>query len=97
MTHSVEAQTPPILARISFSMVLLKIRTLLDLAPMLGNALSEDQFKTIAENLAVKVAQNLSPERRKRQCPRAVRQRMKHWPKIVERNESEMRIKINLN
>jgi hypothetical protein len=88
--------TPPPLWQISFTLVVRSVRTLLDLAPLVGEQLSIKQFKEMADTFARKAAQELSAKRRDRSCPRSVRQRLKHWPKLTRRTDAKTNIRITL-
>jgi hypothetical protein len=82
-----DADTPPL--RISFARVL-RITTAIWVAIDLGRGiLSEDQIAEIVDRGRAQLRQSLTPPRRSRSCPRAVRQPVTGWPRLMKNRSIE--------
>lgn len=82
--------------RVRFDVVLENMRALWPLQRQVGIHLSQEQFEAIARSLSVEASLYYTPQKRRRSCPRKVRQNQKHWPKIRERTESNQPVRITL-
>lgn len=96
LSQSDPSEAPVEMRRISFANVREDMKTLCALQTQVGKVITEVQFKLIAENLAKDNAAYSSPKRRRRSCPRKVRQNVRHWPKVRERTESSDLIEVRL-
>lgn len=82
--------------RVRFDVVQENIRVLWPLQRQVGVHLSQAQFEAIVQSLSEEASLYYTPEKRKRSCPRKVRQNQKHWPKIRERTESNQPVRITV-
>lgn len=82
---------------ISFALVQEDMRMLWTLQTQVGKVITIDQYQAIADNLSKDTAAYRSPKRRRRTCPRKVRQNVKHWPRVRQRTESNDPIEVSLS
>lgn len=69
--------------RVSFGRTLAGLRPLWDVLSVGGDLLSAEQRRVLTERVIERIARRLLPaKRRKRTCPRAVRQPVKSWPRM---------------
>lgn len=69
---------------VSYQKTLDACRNLCWLATILGVNLTKLQMKAIVHHIENDLAKQLSPPRRKRSCPRAVRQPINKWPRLMK-------------
>ncbi|MBC2601981.1 hypothetical protein [Puniceicoccus vermicola] len=82
--------------RVGFDVVQENMCVLWPLQSQVGIHLSQAQFEASAQSLSHHASLYNTPQKRKRSCPRKVRQNQKHWPKIRERTESKQPVKITI-
>jgi hypothetical protein len=97
LSQSNPSNDPIEIRRISFATVREDMKMLCTLQTQIGTVITVAQFKAIAENIAKDNAAYCSPKRRRRSCPRKVRQNVRHWPKVRERTESRDPIEIRVS
>ena len=96
LSQSDPREEPVKMRRISFAGVREDMRMLCALQTQVGVVITVAQFEAIAENLAQENATYCSPKRRRRTCPRKIRQNVRHWPRIRKRTESGDPIEIHV-
>lgn len=74
--------------RISFGKTLAMVRSLWVTLAAAGNLLSNKQSAAIAHQVLHLIAETILPPRRKRSCPRKVRQPVGSWPRLTENTYS---------
>ena len=96
LSQSDPSKDPVEIHRIRFASVREDMKMLCALQTQVGVVITSAQFEAIAENLAKDSADQCSPKRRRRSCPRKVRQNVKHWPKVRRRTESRDPIEVHV-
>lgn len=86
--ESSEEPEEPIQA-VRFDLVRENVTTLWTLHESVGSIITEEQYKAFAQKFTEQAQTFRSPKRRRRTCPRAIRQNVIHWPKIRDRTESK--------
>jgi len=76
-------QNVPIM-QVSFQKTLDACRNLCWLTAISGTYISKRQLQTIVRRIEKDLAKQLSPPRRKRSCPRMVRQPINKWPRLMK-------------
>jgi hypothetical protein len=84
---TVAADNKPVL-QISFIRTLALFRSFWAIAPVIGDLLDAHDITLVMTRLMDFLAQQSSPPRRNRSCPRAVRQPVSGWPRLI-RNSYE--------
>lgn len=74
--------------RVSFRHALRLLRNLWSFLEVGEGILSARQVGKLIERTIEKIAQHVSPPRRRRSCPRAVRQPVGSWPRLLRRTEA---------
>lgn len=77
------------LMQISFAKTLLACRNFGWLLSVAGDILTRSQVRQIAAEIERRIAQQRSPPRRKRSCPRMVRQPINKWHRLMRNHYSE--------
>jgi len=83
---SVADKTIPVL-QVSFIKTLHVFRSICELIPILDGLISSENWPLLIHRISVHLARQLSPPRRHRSCPRALRQPVSSWPRL-RRNSS---------
>ncbi|MDQ8196296.1 hypothetical protein QEH59_17810, partial [Coraliomargarita sp. SDUM461004] len=81
---------------IRFDLVRENVTTLWTLFESVGSIISEEQYQGFVDKFTTEVEIFRSPKRRRRTCPRKVRQSVSHWPKVRIRSESRQPVLITV-
>jgi hypothetical protein len=73
---------------ISFAHTLFNVRCLWEVMPLLSTLLTAKQLNSLADKLREKLRPDKLPKKRFRSCPRAVRQPIKGWPRLLKNSYS---------
>lgn len=96
-THPCEpSESPEQLRSIRFDLVRENLTTLWTLYESLGDIITEEQYQGFVAKFTRDASLFRSPKRRRRTCPRKVRQSVTHWPKLRQRTQSNLPVKITL-
>lgn len=82
--------------RISFAKTLELLRPLWLLFALGGDLLTEDQQRKLTERFYAQARRCATPPKRKRSCPRAVRQPVSKWPRLIKNASSEGPVRFHL-
>ncbi|NJL73224.1 MAG: IS4 family transposase [Candidatus Competibacteraceae bacterium] len=86
---------PP--CRVSLRKLLLATRSLWDAIELGGSILSAAQKAHMSERFFQRLEREaVLPARRKRHCPRAVRQPVSSWPRLIDRSEASGQVSITI-
>ncbi len=83
-------------ARISYSKTHNALEKLLWLLQTGADILTRDQKEAVVERTLARLRQRALPPRRNRTCPRKVRRKQKHWPKLRERTDWPSNVEIKV-
>ena len=84
------------LRSIRFDLVRENLATLWTLYESLGELITKQQYQGFVDKFTNEAIMFRSQKRRRRTCPRKVRQSVTHWPKLRERVQSKQPVKITV-
>ena len=82
--------------RISFLKLLQVVRGLWPFLALTADWLSPAQVRLVVRRCLHQLAERASPERRKRACPRALRQPVSSWPRLRKNTYRKGRIEYSI-